>query len=57
MLSQPASGSHSAGYYYNADTQMYFDSSTGGYYAESDRKWYLYDGATQSFQEWEQQTS
>ena len=43
-----------AGYYYNADTQMYFDNKTGGYYSGTDSKWYLYDGATQQFQEWQQ---
>ena len=46
-----------AGYYHNADTQMYFDNKTGGYYSGTDSKWYLYDGTTQQFQEWQQLSS
>ena len=42
-----------AGYHYNADTQMYFDSKTGGYYSSTDSKWYLYDSNSQQFQEWQ----
>ncbi|KAL0033088.1 hypothetical protein WJX79_002251 [Trebouxia sp. C0005] len=47
----------SSGYHYSADTQMYFDSNSGGYYSNSDSKWYLYNEATQQFQEWQQQPS
>lgn len=43
-----------AGYHYNADTQMYFDSKTGAYYSGADSKWYLYDASAQQFQEWQQ---
>ncbi len=45
------------GYHYNADSQMYYDSNTGGYYSGTDKKWYLYDEAIQQFQEWQQQSS
>ena len=43
-----------AGYHYNADTQMYFDDKTGGYYSGADSKWYLFDDNTQQLKEWQQ---
>lgn len=46
-----------AGYYHNADTQIYFDHKTGGYYSGTDSKWYWYDSTSQQFQEWQQTSS
>lgn len=33
---------------------MYYDAATSGFYSNSDAKWYLYDEASQQFQEWQQ---
>ena len=33
---------------------MYFDATSGGFYSGSDGKWYLYDEASQQFQDWTQ---
>lgn len=41
-----------AGSYFNSENQMYFDAATGGFYSGVDGKWYLYDDASQQFQEW-----
>lgn len=35
-----------------ADTGMYWDSSSGGFYSSGDGKWYSWDAGTQAFVEW-----